>query len=711
MSVLNPIVDQWDGENRRIYLKQGVVNYYPIEDIYHEYRYARRTDEELRKYEPLLRAEGNVAKGAGAFTPRYVVLLNGTKIIPYNESAQINQLGDMITDNPDVDPSLYDISGLTVAKPIFIKPSEAETIQLNSEAIVYSSFQGAVWYDVNSPYSDKGSASRPNGNTERPVNSIPLAVQIAKERGFIKIELRSDCMLTAGDDIRGMIIHGVNSILTHVFVEDSAETIKCEFKNVHITGVLDGQSSLIDCEIGNLNYINGEMHHCQLNETITLGGGTSAILCDCYSGVPGTDTPTINMGGSGQSLALRDYHGGIKITNKTGIEPISLDISSGQVKLGADVTNGIIVCRGIGRITENLSSGATIIDQMVNDVNFSNSNWNTLLSEHQIEGSAGKALSTASSGGVDLQLLANAVWDEPLTGASHNVPTSSGRRLRQLSAPIILEGFAISSTINSITFDGEASTVTGSYDPCLISIVSGTGAGQSRVILEYDGNTKTAIVDRNWRINPDSSSEYIIVSSEGREHVNEGRAQAGTLNTITLNQNASEYDDVYLGQVVFIRSGTAEDQAKRIIAYNGTTKVATVESNWNEIPDNTSGYVMLPTAVMTPECLRNAVWNATSANYLQDGSTGKALSTASSGGVDYEVLADAVWDAPTSKYITPNTMGSELKTLMDIQAGNWEIQETMMIFYKRDGTELFRYSLLDQNGLPSNKDVFKRLKL
>ncbi len=54
---------------------------------------------------------------------------------------------------------------------------------------------------------------------------------------------------------------------------------------------------------------------------------------------------------------------------------------------------------------------------------------------------------------------------------------------------------------------------------------------------------------------------------------------------------------------------------------------------------------------------------------------------------------------------------SELQTIMDVQAGNWEIQETMMIFYKRDGTELFRYSLLDQNGLPSNKDVFKRLKL
>jgi hypothetical protein len=54
---------------------------------------------------------------------------------------------------------------------------------------------------------------------------------------------------------------------------------------------------------------------------------------------------------------------------------------------------------------------------------------------------------------------------------------------------------------------------------------------------------------------------------------------------------------------------------------------------------------------------------------------------------------------------------NNLNLLSDYQLGNWKIQETMMIFYKRDGTELFRYSLLDQNGLPSNKDVFKRLKL
>ena len=143
MSVAVPVIDYIDGATRRIYLRQGVVDLYPIEDLYHEYRYMRANDESLRVWEPMLKAEGNVPKGAGAFTPRYVVLLLGTKVVPYDEPDQLNQLGDMITDDPDTDPSLYDISGLTTAKPIFIKPSEAETIQLNSESIEYSSFNKA----------------------------------------------------------------------------------------------------------------------------------------------------------------------------------------------------------------------------------------------------------------------------------------------------------------------------------------------------------------------------------------------------------------------------------------------------------------------------------------------------------------------------------------------------------------------------------------
>ncbi len=128
MSVANPVVETWDGSARRIRLKMGVTTFHPITDLYHEYRYQRSTNEAFRVWEPLIRAEGNVAKGAGLFTPRYLVLLLGTKIMPYDESDTLTQDGEILTDDPDTDPSIYDTSELTVPKTIFVKPVGAEVI-------------------------------------------------------------------------------------------------------------------------------------------------------------------------------------------------------------------------------------------------------------------------------------------------------------------------------------------------------------------------------------------------------------------------------------------------------------------------------------------------------------------------------------------------------------------------------------------------------
>lgn len=203
--------------------------------------------------------------------------------------------------------------------------------------------------------------------------------------------------------------------------------------------------------------------------------------------------------------------------------------------------------------------------------------------------------------------LVDEVWDEVLTGVTHNVVNSAGRKLRALASTIIIEGTAVSATDNSITLDSAASSNNGAYDPGVIAIVLGTGAGQSRLILEYVGATKKAIVDRNWKTVPDATSEYVIYAGEGREHVNEGLSQGGTASTIILNANASSYDHEYEGQVVFIRSGTGEDQARRITHYDGTTKTAYVYGDWSVVPDATSGYVMLPSGVISFQMIGDAI--------------------------------------------------------------------------------------------------------
>jgi len=146
----------------------------------------------------------------------------------------------------------------------------------------------------------------------------------------------------------------------------------------------------------------------------------------------------------------------------------------------------------------------------------------------------------------------------------------------------------------------------------LIFIETGTGAGQARLILQYNGSTRVATVDRDWRVNPDNTSEFVILADAGRNSVNEGLAQGGTSTTITLNASASASDDAYNGQLVFIRSGTGQDQVGLVEDYVGSTKVATIRTRsatgqWATVPDTTSAYMMIPNLTFTLNEISGAV--------------------------------------------------------------------------------------------------------
>ena len=155
-------------------------------------------------------------------------------------------------------------------------------------------------------------------------------------------------------------------------------------------------------------------------------------------------------------------------------------------------------------------------------------------------------------------------------------------------------GTARGGTATRIQLSTDASSTDGAYDPARVYIISGTGAGQSRRILEYDGTNRYAYVNRDWKTIPSTDSVYAVVEDPGDGHVNEGVAQAGSANSITLNALAAASNNSYLGQAIYIVAGAGQDQARMIVGYNGTTKVATVDSDWITQPDSTSNYLILP---------------------------------------------------------------------------------------------------------------------
>jgi hypothetical protein len=70
-----------------------------------------------------------------------------------------------------------------------------------------------------------------------------------------------------------------------------------------------------------------------------------------------------------------------------------------------------------------------------------------------------------------------------------------------------------------------------------------------------------------------------------------GTAQAGAAGSITLESGSSATTNVYVGMVITITGGTGEGESGVITAYNGSTKVATVQKTTATFaPDGTSGY-------------------------------------------------------------------------------------------------------------------------
>lgn len=279
-------------------------------------------------------------------------------------------------------------------------------------------------------------------------------------------------------------------------------------------------------------------------------------------------------------------------TNNTTIKNNVIEGASGWgINIGASSIDAVVAGNCLG----NNASG-NINDNGTTTTQTNNEQW----AKHSIATEARLAELDAANIPTDIANVPGLAWDVLLTGASHNIATSAGRRLRQLSSVVVTDDTAEVSNspgINQIQLSSAESVIDGTFDPGIVGLVAGTGAGQCRMILEYEGATRLATLNRDWKIAPDATTEYIILCSEGGLHVNEGLAQGGSNTSITLNSLASSTDNVYNGQRVFLVSGPGQDQVGRVTAYNGTTKVATIDTTlngWAVNPDNTTGYIMVP---------------------------------------------------------------------------------------------------------------------
>lgn len=165
-----------------------------------------------------------------------------------------------------------------------------------------------------------------------------------------------------------------------------------------------------------------------------------------------------------------------------------------------------------------------------------------------IDASAITATSIASGAITSAKIASGAITSSQIAasaiGASQiaSAALTSAKFDNTVNIQITRTATAQAGAASSITLDASASATNSLYSGSQVYIVSGTGAGQTRVITAYVGSTKVATVDSAWATNPDATSVFQIIPFEST-------SSGGTVNANVIQWNGSTPNALVSGRV------------------------------------------------------------------------------------------------------------------------------------------------------------------
>ncbi len=262
------------------------------------------------------------------------------------------------------------------------------------EAIQYGSYDGVVSLDV---INGQAGTAYPLGNQEYPVSNITDAVSIANSRGFKTIFVRESMTIDSGTNLHDFKLIGRSMCNTEIIIEPAVQCSTVTIENCDISGTLDGEVTISGCHVGDLTYVNGHIEDSGLYGTIILGGNEAAIFSRCFT--PDQNNPAIiDMGGSGQNLAMPNYSGIVTIRNLDSTSTdIGIGLNSGMVIMeNTVVAGGVVGISGIGVLLD-YSTAAVSSDSLLNNQGIADAIWDEQVNGHSDAGSTGEQLTGIDS--------------------------------------------------------------------------------------------------------------------------------------------------------------------------------------------------------------------------------------------------------------------------------------------------------------------------
>lgn len=259
---------------------------------------------------------------------------------------------------------------------------------------------GQIWVDTVNGTS--GAVTDVNGVADNPVDNWADALTISTNVGINNFNIGNGSTITLSGNSDNYTLDGSRWTLD----VNGQSVAGAHVNGASVSGTCTGSNfDLHNCVIASgatYTSADGNYYNCAIAGDIVLTGAATYYFDQCYSGVAGTGTPSIDLGvGVGNTnVNFRHYSGGIEIKNMgdTGTDNFSLE-GWGQYVLNANCDGGTLAVSGSFVKTDN-SGNVTISEES----NFEKSvlvdlAWDELLSGHAVSGSTGEGLSNASASG------------------------------------------------------------------------------------------------------------------------------------------------------------------------------------------------------------------------------------------------------------------------------------------------------------------------
>lgn len=151
------------------------------------------------------------------------------------------------------------------------------------------------------------------------------------------------------------------------------------------------------------------------------------------------------------------------------------------------------------------------------------------------------------------------------------------------------------------TPDTERSIDGAAYADCTEEVTTITGSNGSGYITLTGDEMNASAVMVAAKVASGPKATIATLYPRVLPVLHSGTAQAGAAGTITLASGAAAIDDLYNGCIIRTTGGTGGaggsgsqgNQARVVVDYNGSTKVATISPSWETNPDSTTTYEVL----------------------------------------------------------------------------------------------------------------------